>query len=135
MSTDITRGPKLCPSCGKENPPTAARCALCSTPLGGAIQTTPTPAWGEIRASPDPDARLSGPPPFGGMLRVAGAALVAFCVFGSAVITFLLVCTGTAVANLGGSPLVGWLCIVLAGLAAALVGSVVYILLRHRPQR
>jgi len=24
MSTDVSRGPKVCPSCGKENPPAAA---------------------------------------------------------------------------------------------------------------
>ena len=96
MSTDITRGPKLCPSCGKENPPTAACCRLCSTPLDGAIQTTPTPAWDEFHRPPPPDPEQMSRPPLKGFAAAAAAAGVALLVIASCFITFVAVCTGTA---------------------------------------
>ena len=87
MSTDLTRGPKVCPSCGKENPPTAARCWLCFTPLGGAFQTTTAPAPGE--------ARLSTPPrtlPTTDTSYFFGGCVVILLVIISAVVTFCMVC-------------------------------------------
>ena len=44
MSTGISRGPNVCPSCGEENSPTVAYCRLCGAALGAAIQKTPPPA-------------------------------------------------------------------------------------------
>lgn len=41
MSTDVTRGPKVCPSCGRENSASATRCTACFTALDGAVQATP----------------------------------------------------------------------------------------------
>jgi len=58
MNTDITRGPKICHSCGQENPPTAARCWLCFTPLGGAFQTAP--AQRELRLQPSAGLEKAG---------------------------------------------------------------------------
>ena len=94
MSTDITRGPKICPSCGKENQPRAARCWLCFTPLGGAIQTTTAPAPGEVRLS----APLRTQPkagPRSGCATVAGCVSVAILTIISAGVTFFLVCSAT----------------------------------------
>jgi len=54
MSTGVTRWPKICPKCGKENQPAAAQCWLCFTPLDGAVQTTTALARGEARLSASP---------------------------------------------------------------------------------
>ena len=138
MTTDITRGPRLCPSCGKENPPTAARCAFCSTPLGGAIQTTLTPGPIRLPSLPDEDAPISRPP-----LKGCGGIMVAFSVgmlvTVSSIVTFGVVCTGTAIAydrispaNSGASLFLG---LMLGGLAAVFVGSLVVISIYRRPRR
>lgn len=60
MSTNISRGPRVCPTCGQENRPTAARCWLCFTPLGGAFQTTPAPAQPELRLQPPASLEKAG---------------------------------------------------------------------------
>jgi hypothetical protein len=93
MSTDITRGPKICPSCGKENAPTAPRCWLCFTPLGGAFQTTTAPAPGEVRLSAPPRTEPTGV----AKMRsdcAAGAACVGVFILTivSAGVTFFLTC-------------------------------------------
>jgi hypothetical protein len=92
MSTDVTRGPKVCPSCGKENPPTAARCWLCFTPLGGAIQTTTASAPGEERFSA-PLRRQPPEPLRNGCATAAAWTGVAILTIISAGVTFILVCT------------------------------------------
>ncbi len=97
MNTDITRGPKLCPSCGRENPPTAARCSLCSTRLDAAIQTTPTPAWGEVHLPSLPDEDQASRPPLKGCAAVAAAVGVGFLFLASFPVTFIIVGTATAV--------------------------------------
>lgn len=129
MNTNITRGPKVCPSCGKENPPTAACCRLCATLLDGAIQTTPTPAWGEVRVSVDPDARPISRPLTRGW-AAATVVGVAILVPVSAIVTFLAVCN--AAVTLGSpnypDPIVNGCVGIFLGLVAA-VSVVVFILI------
>ena len=91
MSTDITRGPKVCPSCGRVNSPNATHCWLCFTPLGGAIQTTTVPAPGEEGLSAAPYTLPTGEPGSGCSTagKVIGVVvLVIFAVF----LTVFLVC-------------------------------------------
>ena len=137
MSTDITRGPRICPSCGRENPPTAPRCALCSTPLNAAIQTTPAPTWGEVRlpSLPDDDAPRSRPP-LKGCAAVAAAAGVGLLILGSFVVTFFTVCTATAatVSQLSPheDPIGGGLVGILVGLPAAVLVVILVVLILRR---
>ncbi len=136
MSTDITRGPKLCPSCGRENPPTAAHCSLCSTPLDAAIQTTPTPAWSDVRLPSFPDEDQTRRPPLKGLAAVAAAVGVGLLVLASFVVTFCTVCMATAatVSRLSpyGNPVGGGLVGIPVGLLAAVfVVILVYIILRR----
>jgi hypothetical protein len=42
MSTDITKGPRLCPSCGRENALTAFRCSFCFTAWDQGVQSAPS---------------------------------------------------------------------------------------------
>lgn len=139
MSTDITRGPKVCPSCGKENPPTAAHCVLCATPLDGAIQTTPAPARGEVRPSFDPDAEPNLRLPAIGCARAAVVAGVMLLVGVSALVTFFTVCTAATFAydrisspNANVGPFLG---VILGGLAAALVVSIIVSFFYRPPKR
>jgi zinc ribbon protein len=138
MSTDITRGPKICPSCGKENPPTAARCTFCSTPLGGAIQATPTPDPLRLPSLPDEDAPISRPP-LKGCAAIAAGTGVALLIGVSALVTFFSVCTATGVAYQSISPPnpgVGlFLGMVLGGLAAILVACLVAMPFFRPPRR
>ncbi len=60
MSTDITRGPKVCPSCGEESLPLARRCWLCLTPFAGAVQTAPAPGAAAVADRPPPVRRPLG---------------------------------------------------------------------------
>jgi hypothetical protein len=138
MSTDITRGPKVCPSCGKENPPTAARCALCATPLNGAFQTTPAPAWREVCPPLDPDAEPNRQLAARGCTIIAVEVGVALLVTVSAFVTFFTVCASTTFAYVSISPPNGsvglFLGVILGILAAALVASLVAIFF-HRPRQ
>jgi hypothetical protein len=96
MSTDVTRGPKVCPSCGQENPPTAARCWLCFTPLGGAFQTTTAPSPRETRLSaPSYTQPTAGPR--SGCATVGVWIGIAILALVSAGVTFVLVCSAPAV--------------------------------------
>jgi hypothetical protein len=90
MSTDITRGPKICPNCGKKNQPAAAQCWLCFTPLDGTDQTTTAPAPGGVRLSAPPHSQPN----------CATAALWVILTIVAAFVTFFLVCA----ANMGGHP-------------------------------
>jgi hypothetical protein len=54
MSTDITKGPRVCPWCGRENAPNASHCSFCFASLDQGVQTTPSP----------PPAALTEPSPF-----------------------------------------------------------------------
>jgi hypothetical protein len=94
MSTNISRGPKVCPSCGKENPPTAPRCWLCFTPLGRAFQTTTAPAPGEVRLSVLPRTQRTADPGSGcsDCASAVGVLGVVILVIIAAVVTFGLIC-------------------------------------------
>jgi hypothetical protein len=127
MSTDITRGPKTCPSCGKENAPTAARCWLCFTPLGGAIQTTTAPVPGEVRLSAAPRTEPTA-------VARSDCASFAAC-FGvfiltivSAGVTFFLTCLSVGG---GGVPIAEKVAAVAAVAVAALI-IVVFLRVRRR---
>jgi hypothetical protein len=54
MNTEVTRGPRVCPSCGRENALTASHCSFCFTSLDQGVQSTPSP----------PPAALTEPSPF-----------------------------------------------------------------------
>jgi hypothetical protein len=43
VSTDITKGPRLCPSCGRENALTATHCSFCFSSLDQGVQSAPSP--------------------------------------------------------------------------------------------
>jgi hypothetical protein len=98
MSTDISRGPKVCPSCGNENPPTAARCWLCFTLLGGAFQTTTAAAPAEARlTAPSYTQPTAGPR--SGCATVGVWIGVAILVILAAFVTFFLVCSAVVSIN------------------------------------
>ena len=94
MSTDISRGPRVCPSCGKENPPTAARCWLCFTPLGGAFQTTTAPAPGEWRFTGPPRTQPTAGSGSGCATVGAWVGIPILTIL-SAGVTFFLVCSAS----------------------------------------
>jgi hypothetical protein len=94
MSTEITRGPNVCPSCGEANPPTAAYCRLCATALGAAIQKTPSPAPVPFYFPPSDLEQMPRPPmnrfmAFASLLGVMILLPIAF------IITFVAVCSVT----------------------------------------
>jgi hypothetical protein len=145
MSTGITRGPKICPSCGQENPPTAARCWLCFTPLGGAFQTAPAPAQGEIRIRPL-RAELTGPTRSGCATAAAWIGVAVLTII-SAGVTFVAVCFPIGLANIdntdfdypGGNPhtdysltILGW---VLGLVAAGIVATLIIVAFVRRQRR
>jgi hypothetical protein len=94
MSTDITRGPKICPLCGADNSPNAAGCWLCFKPLSGAVQTTTTPAPGEVRLSAPPLMQPTAVPGSGWRTVgcVVGVVILAILAAG---VTLLQVCAST----------------------------------------
>jgi hypothetical protein len=129
MSTDITRWPKICPSCGKENPPTAARCWLCFTPLGEAFQTTTAFSPGEVRLSAPPRTEPTAVAR-SDCASVAAWTGVAILTIVSAGVTFFLTCLGTVYIQNGGRP-----SMFPAGVAAVAVATliiVVFLRVRRR---
>ena len=104
MSSDITRGPNVCPSCGEANPPTASYCRLCATPLNSAIQRTPSPTRDQFHLPP-PDPEQMSRPPLRGVRGVAAAVGVLLLLPLSFFITFVAVCSATSAlpAGIGGS--------------------------------
>ena len=93
MSTDIGRGPRICPACGKENPPTAARCWLCFNTLGwGAIQEAPTTTPGAQVSVADSGPARRTAAPLTGCAAVAAGIGVAILTIISAGIAFVAVC-------------------------------------------
>jgi hypothetical protein len=78
LSTDITKGPRVCPSCGRENALTASHCSFCFASLNQGVQTTPSP----------PPAALTEPSPFHRFDKAplwnpgyTGAFLILICIF------------------------------------------------------
>ena len=88
MSTDISRGPRLCPSCGRENPPTAGRCWLCFTPLAGAFQEAPRPVRPDAER-PAPLRHRMGLPLYTGIVLVVVCVLLALVTFGFGLLLLL----------------------------------------------
>ncbi|HVS40465.1 MAG TPA: hypothetical protein VMS17_33215 [Gemmataceae bacterium] len=138
MSTDITRGPKRCPSCGRENPPTAVRCSLCATRLDAAIQATPGPAWSEAYSPSLSDEEPPPRPPLTGCAAFAAAAGFAVLVVGSGLVTFFTVCAAAVAVHPLTSPQDpvsgGCVGVVLGGLAATVVVTIILIVL-HFPHK
>ena len=129
MSTNITRGPNVCPSCGEANPPTASHCRLCATPLNAAIQRRPSPARDQFNLPP-PDPEQMPRPPLKGFMAVAAAVGVFLLLPLSFFITFVAVCsvTGVLTDSIGGP---GYLGIPLGIVTGILVLAVVVVVLRR----
>jgi hypothetical protein len=145
MNTDITRGPKICPSCGKENPPTAVHCFLCLTPLEGAIQTAPAPPWDEVRLPSFPDDEPRSRLPLKGCAAVWTMPCVVALSVLSAIVTFCVVCSAVGFGevmqpagpnHLSSSEVLFW-AIGLGSLAAtaALVATLIIVVFLRRQRR
>jgi hypothetical protein len=128
MSTEITRGPNVCPSCGEANPPTAAYCHLCAMALGAAIQKTPSPVPVPFHFPPSDPEQVPQPPMNGFMEFVALVGLM-FFLPAAIFITFVAVCSVTTALlfNYRGGACIG---IVLGGIAVAALISVTAVVLR-----
>ena len=122
MSTDVTRGPRICPSCGRENAATASHCCFCFISLDQGVQLTPPRP---------PPAAFSEDSPFtlpGSAASFLTVLLVALLVAVSFVITFVAVCfpvgaMGFSLTQDGSLPYSVYLGIVAGLLVGGLVAS------------
>ena len=138
MSTNVTRGPKICPSCGQENPPTAARCASCLTPLDRAVQTTPASAAADNRYAGPLHSRQPPPVSRSGCFNAFILVGVVFFTIISAGLTFFLTCLGTAYVDYQAGvrgDLSNWLPVLVAGVPAVAVAALIIFAFRRWRRR
>jgi hypothetical protein len=85
MNTDITKGPRVCPSCGRENALTASHCSFCLASLDQGVQAAPSPHAPTVFTNPSPFRRIDSAPLWNP--NQTGLVLIALCfLFG--IVTF-----------------------------------------------
>jgi hypothetical protein len=77
MSTDVTKGLRLCPSCGRENALAASHCCFCFTSLNQGVQSTPSPQAPIAFTESSPFRRIESAPLWNP--GYTGAILIMLC--------------------------------------------------------
>lgn len=134
MSTDVTRGPRVCPSCGRENAESASHCMACFTPLDGAVQATPPAPSDEY----DPDlfrSRLPSSPHSGCSDAVVSVGVLLLTLF-SAGLTFFVTCLGVGYVDQRATGFIDTTSVlVVSALASAAVGTLIIITFQRMRER